>query len=157
MALKIRILSPGKPKLAFIQEGIETYAGRILHYAQLELLWLPVKIPKKNLSANDILKREAEALQKVLKPNTLLGALDSRGKLFSSEELAGLLERQKLEGGKIDFVIGGELGLSEEIKSRADLVLALSRMTFTHDLTRLILLEQIYRALTILKGEKYHK
>ena len=157
MPFRIRILSPGKVKLAFIREGIETYAGRIRHYAPLELAWLPVKIRRKSLPPAEILRREGEVIQKMLKPGALVVALDSHGELFSSEKLAELLEKQQFQGREVEFIIGGELGLTEEIKSRADTVLALSRMTFTHDLTRLILLEQIYRALTILKGEKYHK
>ncbi len=157
MALRIRILSPGKPKLDFIQKGIETYAERIRHYARLELLWVSVKMRKKNLPDAQIMKHEAEVLQKKRAPGALLVVLDARGREMSSQELAGFFERQLVGKGQIDFIIGGELGISEELKSQADVLLSLSRLTFTHDLTRLILLEQIYRALTILKGEKYHK
>ena len=157
MALRIRILSPGKPKLDFIQKGIETYAERIRHYAQLELHWISVKMQKKNLPPIQILKREAEAILKQRDPRAVFVVLDSRGAEMTSEALAGFFEKHLLSGGQIDFVIGGELGISEKLKAQADVLFSLSRLTFTHDLTRLILLEQIYRAMTILKGEKYHK
>lgn len=96
-------------------------------------------------------------LEKIQRP-TLLVALDRTGKQFSSEELAELLEKWEGEGRRsITFLIGGHLGLSEQVVDKANVLLSLSKMTFTHEIARLILLEQLYRASTIRKGTGYHK
>ncbi len=158
MAFKIRILSPGKTKHTYLQEGISDYLKRLSHYVSIEMISVPIKFQKQKLFRNLVLKKEAELLKKQMKPNAYLIVLEANGRLLSSEELAEFLQTKKNSGiSTIDFLIGGEWGISEDIKRQADLVLSLSRMTFTHDMTRLVLLEQIYRAFTILKGESYHK
>lgn len=158
MALKIRILSPGKTKQRYLQEGIDDFLSRLSHYVPVEMVIVPLKIRKQNLSAEIILQKESEAFSKYLVRQNDLILLDAGGKLFSSEKFARFFEERLTSRiSAIDFLIGGEWGLSDDLKSRADQMLSLSRMTFTHDLTRLILLEQIYRAFTILRGEPYHK
>ncbi|NOY78492.1 MAG: 23S rRNA (pseudouridine(1915)-N(3))-methyltransferase RlmH [Calditrichaeota bacterium] len=158
MAFRLRILSPGKTKKKYLQEGIAEYLKRLSHYVPIE--WIPVtaRLQKQNLPIERILDKEAEAFTKYLKSGHFLIVLDAKGKMRSSEDFAEFL-RIKRDAGVpgIDFLIGGEWGISEKIKNRADEFLSLSRMTFTHDLTRLILLEQIYRAFTIIKNENYHK
>ncbi len=157
MAVRIRILSPGKPKLDFVEKGIEEYATRLSHYVRVDLKWLSVRIQTKKTVPARVIEQEAAAIQRALDPSALLVVLDLKGKLLSSEELAAFFQRQMLTHSAFDFVIGGEWGIAPTLKKQADSVLSLSRLTLTHDLTRLILLEQIYRAFTILRGEKYHK
>ena len=158
VAFTIRILSPGKTKKKYLQEGIADYLKRLSHYVPIEWIPVPVKLRKQNIPIERILDKEAEAFAKYLENNHFLMVLDAKGKMFSSEEFSRFLQMKRNVGVPgIDFVIGGEWGLSEKIKNQADESLSLSRMTFTHDLTRLILLEQIYRAFTIIKGENYHK
>jgi len=158
VAYKLRILSPGKTKKKYLQEGIADYLKRLSHYVPIEWIPVPVKLRKQNIPIERILDKEAEAFAKYLENNHFLMVLDAKGKMFSSEEFSRFLQMKRNVGVPgIDFVIGGEWGLSEKIKNQADELLSLSRMTFTHDLTRLILLEQIYRAFTIIKGENYHK
>lgn len=158
MAFNIQILSPGKTKQAYLQEGISDYLDRLSNYVSIEMVNVPTKFRKQNLSRNIILKKEAELLMKQMKSNAYLIVLDVNGQLLSSEEFARFLQKKKNSGvPTIDFIIGGEWGISENIKQKANFALSLSRLTFTHDLTRLVLLEQIYRAFTIMKGENYHK
>ncbi len=158
MAFSIRIISPGKTKKYYLQEAISDYLRRLSHYVSIDLIEVPAKIQKQNLSPEIILEKETEVLLKYLKKNYYLVVLDVTGKMISSEMFAAFLQGKRdtsIPG--IDFVIGGEWGISEKIKKQAKMILSLSRMTFTHDITRLLLLEQIYRAFTILQGEKYHK
>ncbi len=158
MAFSLRILSPGKTKKKYLQEGIADYLQRLSHYVSIEWIPVPVRLRKQNLPIERILDKEADAFRKYLKSDHFLVVLDVKGKLFSSEDFARFLQVKRDAGvPAIDFMIGGEWGISEKIKNQAKELLSLSRMTFTHDLTRLLLLEQIYRAFTILKGENYHK
>lgn len=108
--------------------------------------------------ADAVKKHEAERIGKALSPGGALVVLDERGQTFSSKGLAGFLQHHQVQGTRVlQFVIGGTLGLADSMLKNASLVLSLSKMTFTHQLSRLILLEQLYRAFTILKGEPYHK
>ncbi len=138
-------------------EGIAHYLLRLKHYIQVSIRTLKVK---GNGNANDLIVKEQEG--KLLLANIPAGAftvvLDPRGRQFASEELARHVERWQQQGvKKVCFVIGGAVGLSDAVLREADLVVSLSRMTFTHDMTRLFLVEQLYRAFTIKAGEKYHK
>jgi len=118
------------------------------------------KIPDRASPAEEevIKTKEGERVLKKLEPDSFLVVLAVEGKLLSSEELAGRLEKLAVEGqGKVTFIIGGTLGLAEDIKSRADLLLSFSTLTFPHQVMRFILLEQLYRAFKIIRGEPYHK
>jgi 23S rRNA (pseudouridine1915-N3)-methyltransferase len=117
----------------------------------------PVRIAKGKRD-EEILNIEGESLTRKIPPKDYLVALDRGGESLDSEELARCLEHlSRREQGGVCFVIGGPLGLSRNVIERAPKILSLSRMTLTHEMTRLLLLEQLYRAMTILKGEKYHK
>ena len=156
--MKFRMLWVGKTKEKFLAQGIEFYRRRITHYTQIEIVEvrgerIPVKADEETIR-----KKEGERLLAKIQPGETVIALDSSGEMFSSEGLSVFF--QKLEtaaSNRCVFVIGGPLGLSKEVKDRADTILALSPMTFTHEMARLILMEQIYRALTIARGESYHK
>jgi 23S rRNA (pseudouridine1915-N3)-methyltransferase len=155
---KIRIIVVDRTRASFLKEGEEVYLRRLRNYAPVE--WIEVKPAKiaKGRHAELILEEEAQEIKRRILPRDHLVALDRSGRQYGSEELASWLEGLSGKGvGSLTFVIGGPLGLSRQIMSLAEAVLSLSRLTLTHEMTRLILLEQLYRAFTILRGEKYHK
>lgn len=154
----IRILGVGDTKLQYLKEGESDFLSRIAHYATVKSEW--VKSPKigKNETVDQIRKKEADVLLSRFTDISFVVALDSSGKQSTSEQFSTLISNWMTRSiREAVFMIGGPFGLDASILQRANQVLSLSKMTFTHDMTRLILLEQIYRALTILKGEKYHK
>lgn len=159
--MQIRVLAVGKLKEQYLVEGIEEYSKRLGRYERLEIVELRKESFSEPLSAKEveeILRREGERILKEIKPRSFLVALDRGGRALSSEELAEEIQRAALAGSsQLVFVIGGSLGLDERVLKRADLVLSFSKFTFPHQLMRLILLEQIYRAFTILNNERYHK
>ena len=130
---------------------------RIRKYASLE--WIEVKPAaiRKGRPLRNILDEEAAAIRKRLLSHDYIVALDRSGKTFSSEGLATWIDHLSVSQNRLTFVIGGPLGLAEQILSRAHERLSLSSLTFTHEMSRLFLLEQIYRAFTIINHEKYHK
>jgi 23S rRNA (pseudouridine1915-N3)-methyltransferase len=155
--MKLELLFLGKTKDSFLSEGIAEYYSRLTHYVSISLKTLKVKSKGQG---NDKITKEEEG--KLLLSHVPAGAykvvLDSRGRQFTSEEMADLIDRWELQGVKqVSFLIGGASGLSTEVVREADLLLSLSKMTFTHDMARLFFLEQLYRAFTIKAGEKYHK
>ena len=155
--MKFELLFLGKTKDSFLSEGIDEYYSRLIHYVSVSIKTLKVKSKEQ---WNDTITRQQEG--KLLLTHVPAGSfkvvLDSRGRQFTSENMADLLERWEQQGIKqVSFLIGGALGLSAEVVQEADLLFSLSKMTFTHDMTRLFLLEQLYRAFTIKAGEKYHK
>ena len=155
--MKIEFLFLGKTKDSYIAQGIQEYSGRLKHYTGLNLATLKVK-RKKGWTEAQERQEEGRVLLAALPPATVKVVLDSSGKQVSSEELADLISRWEQEGRKqASFLIGGPTGHSQDILDQADFLLSLSRMTFTHDMVRLFLLEQLYRAYTIKAGEKYHK
>ncbi len=155
--MKIDIPFLGKTKDSFIDEGIKEYSRRLLHYTGLNITILKVK-SKKSWTQEQERKEEGRVLLGAISPATLKVVLDSGGKQVSSEELAEYISCWEQEGRKqAAFLIGGPTGHSSEVCAGADLLLSFSRMTFTHDMIRLLLLEQLYRAYTIKAGEKYHK
>ena len=131
---------------------------RLQSYAQVE--WIEVKPVRmtKGRPEEEILRLEGQALIRKRGPKDYLVALDRTGRQYGSEEFAGRLEKVAMNAsGGITFMIGGPLGLSGDVLAESDEILSLSTFTFTHEMSRVLLLEQIYRAFTILKGEKYHK
>ena len=134
---------------------MEGYAERVRRHAELDLVELPAA--KGALPPADARRREGEALLAKLKPESWLVALDERGTLLDSLELARLVATARDAGRELVFAIGGDEGLDTPVRERAWKVLALSRMTLPHRLARLVLLEQLYRAFSMLRGEPYHK
>jgi 23S rRNA (pseudouridine1915-N3)-methyltransferase len=155
--MKLTIICMGKTKERFIQEGIAKYFGYLKHYADGEIKELKEEKIHDLKDAPVIRKKEAERIFASVPANAFLVAVDERGQEFTSHEFAGFLSKALESGGRdIVFVIGGAMGLDEIVTGRANKTLALSRWTFTHEMARLVLLEQLYRAFTIIKGKTYH-
>jgi 23S rRNA (pseudouridine1915-N3)-methyltransferase len=161
LIMHIRILAVGKTKEKYIELGIKEYAKRLQPYARLEIVTVGEEKLKDNLSTREeeqIRAREGEQLLKGIKPDEYVIVLDIKGKALSSEDLARQLSNLALYGNSaIVFIIGGALGLAPEVINRADITLSLSPLTFTHQMVRLILVEQLYRAFKIMRGEPYHR
>ncbi len=155
--MNLEILLLGKTKDDYLVRGIEEFSGRLSHYCKLSLRYLKVK-KRSGRTAEAEMEEEGYLLLSQVAAGSLVVALDSSGRQLSSEGLSRLIESWEMRGEKgVTFLIGGPLGLSPAVVARADLLLSLSQMTFTHDMVRLFLLEQLYRAYTIKAGEKYHK
>ena len=156
--LKLKIIVVDRTRSPFLKEGESLYLERLRKYVQVE--WTEIKSTKikKGQPEAKILATEGQAIAQKLAPRDYLVPLHSTGHPFNSEELAAWLNGLSTRiGGWITFVIGGPLGLSQDLLDRGHKILSLSRLTLTHEMSRLVLLEQLYRAFTILRGEKYHK
>ena len=155
--MHLELLFLGKTKESYLAAGIEDYATRLSHYLKLEVKIIKEGKTDKGTPDNLQIEKTSEKLLQNVQGSFLV-CLDRTGKQMDSPALAKQMERWEMQGiKKISFIIGGPLGLSAAILKKADLVLSLSSMTFTHEMTRLLLLEQLYRACTIKAGEKYHK
>lgn len=155
--MKIELILLGKTKEEYLDRGIQDYAQRLRHYIPLDLKYIKVKT-QKNQNELEIKRHESGLLDGHITAGSYRCALDNSGKQYESEKLADLIGTLEQQGIKnMSFVIGGHLGLDAQQLEAADLVLSLSKMTFTHDMSRLILLEQLYRAFSIKAGTKYHK
>ena len=158
--MRIKIYCIGKLKEQYLKDGINEYIKRISAYSQIEIIEVNDSKVKDNPNLFDIEKaknEEGERILKLIKNDYLIG-LDLNKKEPTSEEFAQFLQSKLVEGGSnISFVIGGSYGLSCELKKRCNSSISLSKLTFLHQMTRLILLEQIYRAFKILNNETYHK
>ena len=156
-SMKIQVWSVGKSHEAYVKEGIEMFSERIKHYFPISWKIIP---PPKNagvLTMNELKKTEGTAILSHLSADDVLITLDERGKQFTSEQLAQFLQKKANESSKnLIFLIGGAFGISQEVASRANFSLSLSAFVFPHQLVRLIIAEQIYRACTIIRNEKYH-
>lgn len=159
--MKITIVAVGKLKEKYIREGVDEYIKRLGHFCDIEIVEVDDEQAPESLSRaqeSQVKKREGERIKKKLKERTTVVVLDVNGKMLNSEEFAAQLNSFFLYGHPhVTFVIGGSLGVDEELLKAADLRLSLSKMTFPHQLARLILLEQVYRAFKIINGEPYHK
>ncbi len=155
--MRLTILCMGKTKERFIQGGIEKYLRYLRPYADASIKELKEEKIQDLRDAPLIRKKEAERIFKTVPAGAYLISLDERGEGFTSHEFAALLNNT-LESGvrEIIFIIGGAMGLDEEVIARSHKTVALSRWTFTHEMARLVLLEQLYRAFTIIKGKTYH-
>lgn len=152
--MKHEVIFLGKTKDSFISEGIAEYTSRLKHYTQFN-----TKVIKEKKTGNNTnLELEGRQLLEAVPTGWLVVALDSRGKQYSSEQFAETISGWEQRGLKgVCYLIGGPTGISQTVIKRADLCLSLSKLTFTHDMVRMLLVEQIYRAYTIKAGEKYHK
>lgn len=159
--MRINIVCVGKIKEKYLKLGIDEFKKRLSKYCKLEIIELDDEKAPENLSDKEMLmikEKEGKKILSKIKDNSYLIALAIDGKNLSSEELAETINKLGVRGvSNITFVIGGSLGLSDEVLSRADYKLSFSKMTFPHQLMRLILLEQVYRAYRINNGEPYHK
>lgn len=155
--MKLQFWSAGKAHESYVKEGVELFTKRICHYYAAD--W-HIIAPTKNagsLSSEDLKKKEGETILNILQKDDFLVLLDERGKNISSEQLATLLQQQANNSiKKMVFLIGGAYGVSEDVMKRANFKWSLSQLVFPHQLVRLILAEQVYRACTIIKNEKYH-
>lgn len=155
--MKIQLWSVGKPHDAYVKAGIDDFSKRLSNYFPAQ--WQIIPAPKQSASMSDQLQKKAEAtsVMQLLEKDDFLIVLDERGKQLSSPELADILQKRANESTKrLIFLIGGAFGVDESITQRANLVWSLSKLVFPHMLVRLILSEQLYRACTILRNEKYH-
>ena len=159
--MKIKVIAIGKIKEPYLKEGINEYSKRIKPYANLEIIEVndePVGDNPKEAEIIKVKNTEGERVLKLLKDSDYVISLDLNKKQFTSPEFASYLNDRFIKGGSsITFVIGGSYGLSDALKQRANDSFSLSNMTFLHQMTRLILLEQIYRAFKINRNETYHK
>ena len=155
--MKIHLLLTGKTRIPFILEGIEEYRSRLVHYTDFRIRDLPDLRNSKSWPQQKVKVKEGKTILKAIDARDYVVLLDERGKQMDSLAFAGFLEKQQYGSyGRMLFVIGGAYGFADEVYQRADLELSLSKMTFSHQLIRLIFLEQLYRAYTIIRGEPYH-
>lgn len=159
--MKITVITVGKLKEKFFREAVSEYEKRLGRYCKLEMRETADEKTPEGASGTEteqILEKEGERILKLLPDSAYVVTLEIDGRKFTSEGFAGEIERLGVNGiSHIVFVIGGSLGLHNSIKRRADLAVSFSDMTFPHQLMRVVLLEQIYRAFRIINGEPYHK
>jgi 23S rRNA (pseudouridine1915-N3)-methyltransferase len=154
--LHVTILMVGKTREAFIQEGQAFYQKRLQPFLHLTLKSVREEKEAAGLTAAAVKLREGQRLKAQIPPRAYVIALTPQGRQFSSEEFAAWLTQRELEARPLTFLIGGHLGLDEPTLAAASERLALARLTLTHELSRLVLLEQLYRAMTIKTGHPYH-
>ncbi len=154
--MRITLIQVGKTRFPYLQEGISDYQKRIEHYVNFDEITIQDLKNTKNLSTTEVKKKEGEQILKIVDKSAYLVLLDERGKQYSSEEFADFIKKSMNSGRDIVLLIGGAYGFSEDVYSRANDKISLSKMTFSHQLVRLIFAEQLYRAMTIIKGEPYH-
>lgn len=152
--MNIRLILVGKTTTPFVKEGFDVYVKRLKHYCKFEVLELPdgkLKDPEKQKEV------EAQTILKSIKPDDFLVILDEKGINPTSREFAQFLQKKMNAGTKqLVLLVGGAFGFTKEVYDRADFQLSFSKMTFSHEMIRLFIAEQVYRAFTILKGESYH-
>ncbi len=152
MAIKFVVFDPTKEK--FFQQSEKEYLKRLTKYCKLQYITLPAS--KKSVKREDCLRMEEEALLRHVSPTDHLVLMDEKGEQWSSRKFAQKLNENLIHQPDITFVIGGAFGFSDMVRQRANASWSLSKLTFPHHLVRTIFLEQLYRAFTILNGEKYH-
>lgn len=155
--MKITLLAIGKTNVKYLQEGIEQYTKRLSHYIPFELKILPDVKTTKALTTDKQKEMEGEMFMSAIQQGDWVTLLDERGKEFTSRDFASYIDKKMITIPKnLIFIIGGPYGFSKAMYDRANEKLSLSKMTFSHEMIRLFFVEQIYRAMTILKGEPYH-
>lgn len=155
--MKIQLWSVGKPHELYVKAGIDDFTKRLGNYFSVQ--WQIIPTPKQAATMNEVALKKAEAtsILQLLEKDDYLILLDERGKQFSSPEMADMLQKRANESTKrLIFLIGGAYGVDETVIQRANLTWSLSKLVFPHMMVRLILSEQLYRACTILRNEKYH-
>jgi 23S rRNA (pseudouridine1915-N3)-methyltransferase len=155
--MKVVILCVGKTDVPYIETGLAMYSQRLTHYVSLEWSVIPEQKAWKKLNPDARKKAEGTAILSRILPGDLCILLDEKGKMYTSEEFAARLEKAMLAGTRrLVLVIGGAFGFSDEVYQAVPERLSLSKMTFSHQMVRLFLVEQVYRGFTILRNEPYH-
>jgi 23S rRNA (pseudouridine1915-N3)-methyltransferase len=155
--MKLSIICMGKTRERFVQEGLAKYLRFLRPYADVEIRELKEEKIQDLKDAPAVRKKEAEKIFKAVRAGALLVALDERGQEFTSHDFARFMNSASENGVReMAFVLGGAMGLDEAVTGKADKVIAMSRWTLTHEMARLVLLEQLYRAFTIITGKTYH-
>ena len=155
--MKIKLIVIGKTKLKYLLEGEKDYENRLKHYTNFEEIIIPDVKQSGKLSENELKKKESQLILGKLENSDHVILLDDKGKSYSSVEFANFLQQKMNSSLKsLVFVVGGAFGFSDEVYLRANSKLSLSKMTFSHQMIRLIFKEQLYRGFSILRGEKYH-
>lgn len=155
--MKIELLLTGKTNVDYLKKGIALYENRLKHYCSFERKEIPELKRVSSLNESQIKIKEGELILKNISDQDLLILLDQRGSKITSEDFALRLENWGVRGiKKVIFTVGGAYGFSEKVYERANGTISLSNMTFSHQMVRLIFVEQLYRAFTIIKGEPYH-
>ena len=155
--MKIHFWSVGKAHESYVKEGVEIFTKRISHYYTIDWKLIPSIKNAQGLSTEELKKGESEIIFNLLKPDDILVVLDEKGKQLTSEQLARLIQLNADKSTKnMIFLIGGAYGVDPKVIKRANHIWSLSQLVFPHQLVRLILAEQVYRACTILRNEKYH-
>ena len=154
--MKIKLLVVDKTKGGYLQEGIEEYVKRLKHYIPFAIEIIP-GIKDKAIIPGHLAKKEGELIINRLSKNDFVILLDEKGKQYTSPGFAKLVEKSINSSiSSMVFIVGGAYGVSDEVKSKANDIIALSSMTFSHQMIRLFFAEQLYRAMTIIRGERYH-
>lgn len=155
--MEITLIVIGKTNAKYLIEGLDEYTRRLKHYITYNINILPDIKNTKNLTEEQQKETEGKLILNALKPGDYLVLLDERGKEFSSMQFSDYLQRKMNSGlRRLVFVVGGPYGFSKDVYNKADEKLSLSKMTFSHEMIRLFFTEQIYRAMTIIRGEPYH-
>ena len=159
--MKITVITVGKIKEKYLKDAIAEYSKRLSKYCKLEIMEVADEHTPDNASevVEELIRsKEAERILKYVKEDAFVITLEINGKQLSSEELADKIEKLGVQGmSHIIFIIGGSIGLGQEVLAKSDFALSFSKMTFPHQLMRVILLEQVYRGYRIIHGEPYHK
>ena len=156
--MKLHLVFVGKTREPYLKEGVEDFLARLRRYFSVEVKVVRAERLTRDNQAKRVVGLESERVMAAVPGGSHLVVLDRLGKQMTSEELARWWQQLEREGcRKLCFVVGGVLGFSDELRRQAQTLLSFSKMTFTHEMSRLILLEQLYRARTIMRGEKYHK
>jgi 23S rRNA (pseudouridine1915-N3)-methyltransferase len=155
--VKVKFICIGKTGKSFLEEGENEYLKRLKHYIQVERIEIPDIKNSKKLTFEQIKEQEGKEILSKVQSGDQLILLDERGDVYSSVQFSNFLQQKFNSGGKaIAFVVGGAYGCSDEVYAAATGKISLSKMTFSHQMVRMIFFEQLYRAMTILRGEPYH-
>ena len=155
--MKIRLLVIGKTEEEYLRKGISEYTGRVKRYVPFEIVEIPSPRNISSLPLDEQKSKEAVRIEKQIRTGDLVVLLDEHGQELTSAAFSKFLNQRFLSGARnMNFIIGGPFGFDESLHKQADFILSLSKMTFSHQMIRLFFTEQLYRALTILRGESYH-
>ena len=155
--MKIRLIAVGSKMPGWVEEGWHEYARRLPGEMPLELVEIPLTTRSKNADVTRMIRQEGEAMLAKVQPGERIVTLEVQGRAWSTEQLAGELERWRLEARNVNLMVGGPEGLAPEVCARSEQRWSLSALTLPHPLVRILVGEQIYRAWTVLSGHPYHK
>jgi 23S rRNA (pseudouridine1915-N3)-methyltransferase len=154
--MRITLVESGKTRDAFIKEGVELFRKRLVRYVPFTIDTLPDLKNTRSMTMKEVQEKEGEIIIKRIRTSDYVILLDERGEAYNSISFAEYLNVLERKVNQVLFIIGGPYGFSQQVYKRSDAMLSLSKMTFSHQLVRVLFLEQLYRAFTILKGEPYH-